>query len=264
MGYLIENKKKSSTIKSYISAIRSVLAEDGVILNDNKSLLTSLTKARRLKNDKVQTRLPIQKGVLKILLNTTKEHFREKGQIFLEKLYRALFVSAYFGLLRVGELTYGPHAILAKNVNIGENKNKVLFILESSKTHGRERKPQLIKISSRTMETHKHSQPKGFWSYNKDTICAYSIIREFLRVRPIADNKQEQFFVYADRSPVHPHQMRVILRKLLALAGFKSNLYNTHSFRIGRCCDLLKMGFDVPTIQKIGRWQSNAIYTYLR
>ena len=126
----MDGNRKSATIKSYISAIKSVLAEDGVILNNNKYLLNALTKACRLKNDKVQTRFPIQKGVLKILLKTAKTYFEEKGQCYLQALYKALFVAAYFGLLRVGELTVGPHAILAKNVHVGENKNKILFILE--------------------------------------------------------------------------------------------------------------------------------------
>ena len=112
VGYLIEDKKQSSTIKSYISAVRAVLAEDGVFLNENKYLLNSLTKACRLKNDRVKTRFPIQKGVLKVLLKTTNSYFRGRGQPFLAKLYRALFVSAYFGLLRVGELTASPHVIL--------------------------------------------------------------------------------------------------------------------------------------------------------
>ena len=43
--YLVSNNRKSATIKSYISAIRSVLADDGIILNEDKVLLTSITKA---------------------------------------------------------------------------------------------------------------------------------------------------------------------------------------------------------------------------
>ena len=48
VAYLIENKRKSSTIRSYISAIRAVLANDGVTLNDDKVLLMSLTQACKL------------------------------------------------------------------------------------------------------------------------------------------------------------------------------------------------------------------------
>ena len=132
IGYLIENKRKSSTIRSYISAIRSVLAEDGVELCADKFLLTSLTRACRLVNDRVKTRLPIQKGVLNILIKTCKEMLND--QPFLATLYSALLMAGYFGLLRVGELTQGEHPILATDVHIGENKNKILFVLRTSKT----------------------------------------------------------------------------------------------------------------------------------
>ena len=43
VGYLIGGNRKSTTIKSYISAIKKVLREDGVILNQDEYLLRSLT-----------------------------------------------------------------------------------------------------------------------------------------------------------------------------------------------------------------------------
>ena len=65
VGYLIENNRKSTTIRSYISAIKSVLQKDGVELNQDQFLLTSLTRACKLKNDRVQTKLPIRMRLLK-------------------------------------------------------------------------------------------------------------------------------------------------------------------------------------------------------
>ena len=45
VGHLIQQDLKSNTIKSYISAIKSVLRDDRVILNTDQYLLASLTKA---------------------------------------------------------------------------------------------------------------------------------------------------------------------------------------------------------------------------
>ena len=54
IGYLIHEKHfKSQSIKSYISAIRGVLRDDGVELNENKFLLSALISACKLKNDTV-------------------------------------------------------------------------------------------------------------------------------------------------------------------------------------------------------------------
>ena len=166
----------------------------------------------------------------------------------------------------MGELTFGPHAIKARNVHIGENKDKILFILESSKTHGKDRNPQMVKLSSRKIEeNHSVNRPIKYRDHSGHCICAFSILDDYIKIRPKGKSRNsDQIFVFADGSPVYPNQMRTTLRLMLRLSGFNDKLYNTHSFRIGRCCDLLKMGFEVPTIQKIGRWCSNAIYTYLR
>ena len=51
IGYLIDNDRKLSTIKSYISAIRSTLHDLGEKIINEDAQLTSLVKACRLKND---------------------------------------------------------------------------------------------------------------------------------------------------------------------------------------------------------------------
>ena len=142
----MENNKQSLTIKSYISAIKAVLFDDGVIINQDQLLLSSLTRACRLKNDRVRTRLPIRHSMLKILVKSVPKLFQETPQPYLEALYKAMLVASYYGLLRVGEMTMSPYVIKAGNVHIGENKNKIMLMLHSSKTHGKNVLPQIIKI----------------------------------------------------------------------------------------------------------------------
>ena len=43
--FLIQQRRKSTTIRSYISAIKSVLRDDGEELNEDIFLLKSLTRA---------------------------------------------------------------------------------------------------------------------------------------------------------------------------------------------------------------------------
>ena len=146
VGYLIQEGKQSSMVKSYVSAIKTVLRDDGLKILEDKYLISSLTKACRLINDQFRTRLPIQKGMLVVLLEKVEEIYHQ--QPYLSLMYHTLFSTAYLGLFRVSELTEGQHPVLAKDVHIASNKRKLLFILRSSKTHGRWAKPQLIKISS--------------------------------------------------------------------------------------------------------------------
>ena len=133
IGFLVEKDRRSTTIRSYISAIKSVLEEDGVILSENKYVITSLTKACKLRNDKVQMRLPIHKRLMHMIIDRCFDKF--DNQPYLLNLYKAIFCVAYYGMFRIGELTSGDHPVKAFDVHIGENKNKMVFVLRTSKTH---------------------------------------------------------------------------------------------------------------------------------
>ena len=92
--------------------------------------------------------MTIHKDLLRMIINNNRNyHLKTKNQPYLEKLYSAMFMAGYYGLLRVGELAKGPHVILAANTHIGVNKNKILFMLQMSKTHNKGSKPQRIKIT---------------------------------------------------------------------------------------------------------------------
>ena len=263
VGYLIDNNRKSSTIKSYVSAIKAILQEDGVVLDNNEFIMNSLTRACKLINDKVITRLPIKKSMLYVLLANLDRVFTD--QPFLKILFQALFSTAYFGLLRVGEITTGNHPILARDVHIADNKNKILFVLRSSKTHGRDAQPQTVKITSkRKDEAEIQKSGNVFMNEKSKQYCPYKLLKAYLEVRGPYHQIDEPFFVFSDHSPVMPVHMRKCLKTILKFAGFTENLYGTHGFRSGRASDLLICGLSVESIRKIGRWSSNAVYKYLK
>ena len=111
VGFLIQEGRQSQTICSYLSAIKAVLLSIGVKLKQDQFLLSSLARACKLKNDKINTKLPIQKSLLQVIIRRTKQHFGDIGQIYLQSLYCALFSTAYFGLFRVGELSSGSRPV---------------------------------------------------------------------------------------------------------------------------------------------------------
>ena len=254
-AYLIHQGKQSSMVKSYISGLRAVLADINVKLNDDTVLLNSLIRACKLRNDKVRLRLPIQKPMLHMILQATEKYFMDRGQVYLAKLYLALFAMTYFGLFCVGEVTSSDHVVKAGDVQMGTNKRKLLFILRSSTTHSANKEPQMIKISS--VLTHQDpSQPKMY--------CPYQLLDNYIKARKLRQSNHEQFFVFRDRSAVKPHDFRNVFKAMITLAGFDHRNYGTHSLHTGRSLDLLAYGLSVETIKKIGRWTSNAIYRYLK
>ena len=144
--FLVNKKRKLSTVKCYISAIKAVLDIDGHPINEDKATLKALVRACRLHNDNIDVRFPIKRGLLQLIINGVKEIYA--NQPYLSALYQALFATAYFGLFRIGELTFSEHVVKAVDVHVGTNKDKLMFVLHSSKTHSRGMKPQIIKISS--------------------------------------------------------------------------------------------------------------------
>ena len=178
-------------------------------------------------------------------------------QPYLVVLYQAMLATAYFGLLRIGEITLSLHVLKAKDVHMGSNKNKLLFILHSSKTHTKGCKPQQIKIDE------VRSKPRSTASRCK-ILCPFKLLKTYLTLRLPYVSDQEAFFVFKDRSPVKPYQFRRILRQAILFNNLNPSYYSAQGLRSGRATDLLDMGVSVETIRKLGRWQSTAIYTYLR
>ena len=150
-------------------------------MSEDEYLLASLTKACCLQNDRIKTCLPIQKGMLGLILKETKKHFTGKGQSYLSFLYRTLFCVCYYGLLRVSEVCSGAHPILANDVHIATNEKKFLFVLHTSKTHGLESSPQLVKMSAVLSKKNnkfrkgKHDQR----NYFQTDFCPYTLLMEF-------------------------------------------------------------------------------------
>ena len=223
VGYLVETKKKSTTIKCYVSAIKSVLQDDGIMVNHDEVLLKSLTQACRLCNDRVTTRLPIRQSLLMLLLHAIPELF-SSPQPYLETFYRSMLISAYFGLFRVGEITMSDHIIRVDDVHVGMNKQKLMFVLRSSKTHGKDKQPQIVKIvgftDDSTQDKVKHKV--------LNTFCPFDIVERYSDMRKLQKNTNEPFFVLQDRTPISANCFRNILKKLLCIVGLdRSSMEHT-------------------------------------
>ena len=265
---ICEKGLQSSTVRSYISGIKSVLTTDGYEWDDGKMLLNTLTRSCKAKNDRVKTRLPIQRGLLEMVLFEIRRRYSE--QPYLEALYIAAYLLAYYGLLRVGEITWGPHTIKAVDIHkarMGTPKRRLCLILHSSKTHDKSMPPQKIKIHGcESIEiTHEQSQESfTIRDKRKQHFCPVEWTQKFIEMRDPIISEDENLFVFRDNSQLEAKHLRNLLREILSGFDLDPSLYDTHSFRIGRATDLFKSGVDIEKIKHLGRWKSNAVYKYLR
>ena len=212
--------------------------------DDSRAIITSLMQACKLQNDRFLSRLPIQKGLLELILFEINRIYQD--QVYLNVIYKAIFALAYYGLFRVGELTTSEHVAKAVNVHVATNKQKILVILYTSKTHGLGNRPQKIKISAQGCKN--------------IIFCLFMLMRNFIRIRGGYQNTDEPLFIFREKSPVTALHVRKLLSLSLNRMGLDSSLYAFHSFRVGRTTDMCKGGFSMEEIKRRERWRSNAVY----
>ena len=165
----------------------------------------------------------------------------------------ALFALGYYGLMRVGELTYSTHVVKAANVHMATNKDKLLVVLYSSKTHSVADRPQKIKIISNRSE--------GSGRYWHRNFCPFKLMSTFLLARGSYIDVMEPLFVYKDKTA---DSARKVLKEIIVSLGLDSAVYDMHSLRIGRASDLIKFGYSVEEVKRMGCWRSNVVYKYIR
>ena len=108
-AFLFEQGIQSATMKSYMSAIKVTLLDDGYNWNDDQVVLGSLVRACKMNNDHFSARMPIHKKLLEMLIFELECMFA--AQPFLESLYKAFFLISYYGMFRVGELATSTHPV---------------------------------------------------------------------------------------------------------------------------------------------------------
>ena len=256
-AHLTENGLQSSTLKSYFSAIKYILKSDGYEWSDNKAVLNGLIKGCKMVNDQIKIRLPIRRKLLELMLFEVERLYDD--QPYLEYMYKAAFVLAYFAMLRVGEIGLGDHTVLAPNVHVSMNndRSKILVVLYTSKTHGEDSDLQRITVSP-------HDGPCSAKAHSAFFFCPVQIVNRYMAIKGGFSNKEEKFITYHDHSPVQPEQLRKILRLLLDNLRLQSEYYDMHSFRSGKSVDMFHEGYSLSQIKMAGRWQSNVVYKYLK
>ena len=251
-AFMSENELQSSTMKSYISAIKAKLKNDGYKWNQELYSFSALTRACKLKSDRVKIRLPIRVKFLNCILFEIYRQYKctqDWKNLYDRTLYLTAFLISSYGLFRIGEITKSDHVMKARDVHFSEDNSKLLIILHSSKTHGRGDPPQKVKLTA---------------IEGDEQFCPVLETYKYTKLRREYITDDEQFLIHHDGSPLLASEMRTLLRKSISDLGLEAELYDTHSLRIGRATDLFKSGWSVDRIKKLGRWKSNAVYKYLR
>ena len=187
-------------------------------------------------------RLPITQFVLARLLESIPTIYSIPYHV---TLLRAMFVTAFYGLFRVGELTKQNSGVISLEVrNVTISDERIVFAIINFKNN-KTNKPFDVVINR---------QPSNVW-------CPVSLILDYVKLR---GSKSGPFFCFANLQHVTRSFFSSRLSKCLSFCGFNTKLYKSHSFRIGGASYLASLGFTDLQIKLIGRWNSDTFVRYIR
>ena len=125
---------QSTTLRSYVSAIKAKLQTIDYKWNQEQICLSSLIKSCKIKNDCVKLRLPIGRNLLDCTLFEVERRFLIlENNPYKSTMFKTAFIFGYYGLMQVGEIALSEHTVKAKDVHLSSDKTKLLIILHSSK-----------------------------------------------------------------------------------------------------------------------------------
>lgn len=245
--FLHEGGMSGTTISTYLSAIsffcKLLSCYDATQTFAAKKLLGAV---RKITGD-LDTRLPITPSVLTRLIGALG---RIGVSCYGEIMLRSAYLLAFHAFLRVGEFTSNngnQHTIMLKDV---------CWQRDSS---GKD----MLQVSILSFKNKKNRGPVTLLIQRHPdlTLCPILACSKYLSIRP---NAPGALFVWESGSPLTRHCFTSLLRLNLIRAGLNTEVYKSHSFRIGACTYASSMGVPDEKIKKMGRWVSSAFLKYVR
>ena len=251
ISYLSFRKLAFSTIKSYLSAISYVHKLRG-FQDPTKSFLIEKLSTALSRQQPSDIRLPITRPILHELLRSLSF---ANSSAFQRSLFSAMFLVAFYGLFRIGELAskstrFARSVVQYSNLtfSFGEDHNgqpQGAKITISEYKHNASRKPFDILLA------------RDFSS----PFCPVIALFQYCKVR---GDRPGPLFCHADQTSISVHQFNVALQNCLSYCGLDTSRYKSHSFRIGGACHAAEQGYSDAQIRALGRWKSDAFKVYLR
>ena len=236
VSFLHKHGYAATSIVSFTSAIGYVHRISNVSDPTSSLFIQKLLSATLKLRTTFDPRLPITLLILQQLVDclpTTVSSFVH------QKLLRAMFVVAFFGLMRVGEIT------------MAKDKSIPLSISQLSLTQSR------ATLTITQFKHNKSMRPVSIPLPRQDisAICPVQALQDYLLVRGLGPGP---LFAFPGLTPVPREFFVKHLKVTLSFCGFPWDRYKSHSFRIGGASYYADLGFSDSQLRLLGRWGSNA------
>ncbi len=215
--HLVNQFISSATIRSHLSGIKYMLKLGGIDLKETSFLVHVLLQAgdRARAEEGIEfIRIPITETVLLKLLVITPVVIRNSFEV---KLLRMVMTVAFYGLLRISEITGPVHQILIDNINWNPRTGSLKLQICTAKNLKKAELPWQVKITTQDSER----------------VNIRKIFEDYIGARP-ESQLTRQFIVHQSGRATTPHYIRTRITSIINHIGLEGQDYGVHSFRVGR------------------------------
>lgn len=250
VAYMHANNFKLSSVKVYLSAIRSLHLEEGFPSPTEDFVRLDLAlRALAIKNGAPSQKLPITYQLLSRVAPFV-------GHTYDSKLLWAAMTLGHFGLLRAAEFTIPAQGkfVPAKHLTLSD----VAFgELPDGATY--------LSVRIKSSKTDRYNQGTTLYiGCTQTKVCAYCAMQQFVLERKSKCSHEGPLFLLDSGAVLTRHIMVKNTQLYLTLAGVDASKYSTHSYRAGGATTMAAAGMSDWEIQISGRWSSNAYQRYIR
>ena len=248
IAYLSAKKFAHSTVTSYLSAISYVHKLKGY-QDPTKTFLIHKLLTASSRQRLADFRLPITRPVLHELVRSLRH---TNSSAFQRCLYSAMFLLAFYGFFRLGELAAKSATCAASLVQFKD----LTFLVH-------EGQPHMLKIMITTFKHNTTKKPFEILIGREDSLpfCPVKSTVEYCKLRGAQPGP---LFCQPDLAPISVYQFNTELSRCLQFCGLDTSRYKGHSFRIGAASHAANNGFSDAQIRTLGRWKSDAFKIYIR
>ena len=238
-----------STISTYTSALSYVHKIRSFSDPTKAFVVQKIMTAQSRLCSKPDIRLPITRSILHKLVLALSHTITSAYHILL---FQTMFLVAFYGFFRVGELTIKTparrHAVL---------KFQSLCFLKSQSE---------VQAAKLVISDYKHNttgRPFPIIIHRDSTVqfCPVEFLLRWCRVR---GSNTGPLFCLDDGSAVKSEVFTRQLKGALAFCDLDCSRYKSHSFRIGAASLAAENGMSDAQIRGLGRWKSDAFKLYIR
>lgn len=251
IAYLSAKNQAPATIRTYISGLSYRHKIHGLSDATKSFIVTKLLEGVTRSSQHRDTRAPITFNILVQIIQALDHVCESSYEVFL---FRAAFSLAFYGFLRVGELTSKSLKSLdPRPLRLGD------IDIETRSGH------KQVKMTIRQSKTDQVGQSTTLYLLGTGgPTCPVTSLSKFLAVRHQNSSVDSQLLVHFDGNPLTRYQFSTILGKTLKFCNINKGHFRSHSFRIGAATEAAMRGIPDTVIKQWGRWKSGAYTSYIR